>query len=329
MCVYLSKTEDECSQAMSEAVKESLEANFSNYEQMHSIAQAYSSKRECSLQEEVYHIMPELWLRKFFPAVIFDNRNLPENRYRVCLSEAELKELPQDSSDILKKNMLDRYMNQPDVSFASGKYAIVDQMCFAEFLRYCSLRNCHHNSDSQPIELTEELLEESLPSSDLYPKVLPIMGSKENLYCRKFPFVLRYHVPNKYKYPEKYAYHLLILFYPFLKEFELNSRNNLTYTEKLFDNEVLDIVNFNKAQIEPYGELVDSAFSQFRSDFNHNIDSFAQKENDEVIEQEGENNPSFEEQDKSNVESSTESSAVDFSIANSENILADEDINQK
>ena len=46
MCEYLSKTENECSQAMSEAVKESLEANFSNYEQMRSIAQAYSSKRE-------------------------------------------------------------------------------------------------------------------------------------------------------------------------------------------------------------------------------------------------------------------------------------------
>ena len=158
------------------------------------------------------------------------------------------------------------------------------------------------------------------------------MGSKEKLYCRKVPFVLRYHVPNEYKYPEKYAYHLVILSYPFRKEFELNSRNNLTYTEKLFDNKVLDIVNFNKAQIEPYGELINSAFSQFRSDFNHNIsitDSFAQQENDEVIDQEGENNPSFEEQDENNVESSTESSAVDFSIANSENILADEDISVK
>ena len=230
---------------------------------MHSIAQVYSSKRECSLQEAVYHIMPELWLRKIFPAVVFANTNLPENRYRVCLSEAELKELPEDSSDIFKKNMLDRYMNRPDVSFASGKYAIVDEMCFAEFLRYYSLRNCRYNSDSQPIELTEELLEESLPSSNLYPKVLPIMGSNEKLYCRKVPFVLRYYVPSTYKYPEKYAYHILILFYPFRKEFELNSRNNLTYTEKLFDNEVLDIVNFNVAQIESYGELLHSAFSQF------------------------------------------------------------------
>ena len=127
-------------------------------------------------------------------------------------------------------------MNRRDVSFPSEKYAIVDQMCFAEFLRYYSLRNCRYSSDSQPIELTEELLEENLPSSSLYPKVLPIMGSKEKLYCRKVPFVLRNHVPNKYKYPDKYAYHLLIIFYPFRKqfEFELNSRNNFTYTEKIF-----------------------------------------------------------------------------------------------
>ena len=59
VCAYWSKTEDECCQGMSEAVKESLEANLSNYAQMRSIAQAYLSKKECSLQEAVYHIRPE------------------------------------------------------------------------------------------------------------------------------------------------------------------------------------------------------------------------------------------------------------------------------
>ena len=60
MCSYLSKEEDECSQAMKQAFKETLEKGGSYYEQMKTIAHAYSSKRECSLQEAVYHIMPEL-----------------------------------------------------------------------------------------------------------------------------------------------------------------------------------------------------------------------------------------------------------------------------
>ena len=42
--------------------------------------------------------MPELWLRKTFPGVIFANSNLPEDRYRICRNEEEIKEMPEDSS---------------------------------------------------------------------------------------------------------------------------------------------------------------------------------------------------------------------------------------
>jgi len=45
-----------------------------------------------------YQLLPELWLRKTFPAV-----NLPEKRYRICKSEKKLKELPEDSIDAFKK----------------------------------------------------------------------------------------------------------------------------------------------------------------------------------------------------------------------------------
>ena len=60
MCSYLSKQEDECSQAMKQAVTEAVENNLANYQQMKSAAHAYSSKRECSVQESVYQILPEL-----------------------------------------------------------------------------------------------------------------------------------------------------------------------------------------------------------------------------------------------------------------------------
>ena len=58
MCSYLSKQEDECSQAMKQAFKESLERGAGSYEQVKSAAHAYVSKRECSLQEAVYQLMP-------------------------------------------------------------------------------------------------------------------------------------------------------------------------------------------------------------------------------------------------------------------------------
>ena len=60
MCSYLSKEENECSQAMKQAFKETLEKGTSYYEQIKTVAHVYSSKRECSLQEAANHIMPHL-----------------------------------------------------------------------------------------------------------------------------------------------------------------------------------------------------------------------------------------------------------------------------
>ena len=67
VCSYLPKQEDECSHAVKQAFKEPLERGTGSYEQMKSVAEAYVSKRESSLQEAVYKVMPELWLRKVFP----------------------------------------------------------------------------------------------------------------------------------------------------------------------------------------------------------------------------------------------------------------------
>ena len=101
MCAYLSKTEDECSYAMNHAFNEAMASKLANY-QMKSIVRAYSMKREFSVQEAVYHIMPELRLRKTFVAVVFANTNIPEKRFRVCLDESEIKDLPETSIDIFK-----------------------------------------------------------------------------------------------------------------------------------------------------------------------------------------------------------------------------------
>ena len=60
MCAYFSKSEDESSEAMKQAAREAIKMNHDSYEQMKDIAHAYIRKRECSVQEAVYHIMPEL-----------------------------------------------------------------------------------------------------------------------------------------------------------------------------------------------------------------------------------------------------------------------------
>ena len=61
MCAYLSKAEDETSEPMKQAAKEESVSGESNLEKMRAVARAYSMKRECSVQEAVYLVMPELW----------------------------------------------------------------------------------------------------------------------------------------------------------------------------------------------------------------------------------------------------------------------------
>ena len=79
------------------------------------------NSRERSVHEVIYHILPELRLRRIFPDVYFVNTNLPEERVQVLLSEKELSELPDDSSNIFRKSNKDRYVERPNATFCNGK----------------------------------------------------------------------------------------------------------------------------------------------------------------------------------------------------------------
>ena len=58
------------------------------------IAEAYLSNRECSVQEVVYYILLELKPRRIFLAVYFVHTNIQEERNQVLLPEKELNILP-------------------------------------------------------------------------------------------------------------------------------------------------------------------------------------------------------------------------------------------
>ena len=92
------------------------------------MANPYLSKRECALQEAAYHIKPELRLRKVFPAVVNVNSNLPEKRVTMLLTKNELTKLSEDSTDIYKRNMVNRYIIRPQDQ-------VLNQLCYASFAK--------------------------------------------------------------------------------------------------------------------------------------------------------------------------------------------------
>ena len=117
---------------------------------------AYSSECECSQQEAVYQIMPELWLRKVFPGVLYANSNIPEKRVRMMLSKKEISELPIDSTDIYKRNMVNRYMIRP-------KDSIFEYLYYALFIKRYQLQSKPIENDSQPEVLDDKLLRQTIP----------------------------------------------------------------------------------------------------------------------------------------------------------------------
>ena len=228
--------------------------------------------------------MPELWLRKTFPGVIFANSNLPENRYRMFRSEEEIRELPDDSTDIYKRNMLDRYMDRPNSSFRNGKFLMIDKLCYAEFLSHYYVKpkpKDGEENDNQPEVLDGDTMDKN-NNICLLPKTIPLMSSKEIRQCQKVKSVLRYHVPSQNKYPERYAHHLLFMFFPFRKESEHSNSETGFYIDKLYEPGVIYIINANKIVFEPYGEMVVSALQNMRENLRHNQDSYAQQENDDA-----------------------------------------------
>ena len=172
MCSHLSKQEDECSESMKQAFKESLQKEAGSYEQMKSVAHAYASKCECFLQEAVYQIMPELWLRKVFPGVLYLNSNIPEKRVRMMLSKKEIAELPEDNTDIYKRNMMNRYMIRLHD-------ALFEQLCYALLIKRYQLLTKPFANDSQPEELVDELVETNHSNSSSYPKLLILSTFKK------------------------------------------------------------------------------------------------------------------------------------------------------
>ena len=109
------------------------------------------------------------------------------------------------------------------------------------------------------VELDDALIE-SNQAETKFPKIMPLMSSKEKLKCQNIKAVLRYHHPSPQKRNEQYFNHLLFAFYPFRHEVHLKSHSNTgTYFAKSQKPGVMEIITRNKSLIEPFGEMVEEA----------------------------------------------------------------------
>jgi len=129
------------------------------------------------------------------------------------------------------------------------------------------------------IILPDDVVDDSLICT--CPKFVLLMGSKEVLKRRNVKRVLRYHIPNEFSQPEAYAHHLLMLFFPFRNESELLSEENSSYVSKLNIGDVLAIVNHNRYNFKPFGDVVNLVLRN--NNFSQKSDSFVDEDSSEAL----------------------------------------------
>lgn len=181
----MSKQEGECFQAMKQAFKDSLWIGAGSCEHIKSVALAYASKRECSLHKAVHQIIPELWIKKISPRVLCPNSNTPEKHVRMTLSKKEILQLLEDSAVIIRKNMI----NSTWLGHTLQRLNIF-------IIRY-SLNGINANKTKWKCFSTRAIDRLTFWNKS---EVL-ILSSEKRLLYQKHEFILRYHVPNKFKYP--------------------------------------------------------------------------------------------------------------------------------
>ena len=212
--------------------------------------------------------------------------DFPEKRVRVAKSKPELDELPDDSTDIYKSNIIERYIIRPSTIPA------VDNLCLAEFAAYYYKEyKTECIDDAQPEILSEDVTElhvqlsaNSGVTSQLPPKI-KLLKTNEVMKCRKSKAVIRYHTPNKTKEPEQYFHHLLVLYYPWRNEDSLLGSNQ-TYASKFYEPEVQSVVTKNRALFEPDADAVSQALEALRSNegihMAQSFDSLNDQQNDQL-----------------------------------------------
>ena len=142
------------------------------------------------------------------------------------------------------------------------------------------------------------------------------------MILRKVKKVVRFHVPNKTKYAEKYAHHMLLMYKPFTTEAQLKTEGSYILTLQDPDNQ--RIVNEKKQTFEPFSELIDEAFLNFHEVLRP--DPILDYENDvtETV-QDNENRNQFDDCDDDN--DNDEANFDHMSIPLVPTVLPDEDIN--
>ena len=104
----------------------------------HQKLSAREGKCQMSVLEAVYLCLPELWPRKCQPGALYLNTNVPNERIRLLKSEEELHEMPENSTNIYRSGIIEKYTDRPTI----GRFFALQNLCLVEFAASYYKKNC-------------------------------------------------------------------------------------------------------------------------------------------------------------------------------------------
>src|SRR5277367_6234481 len=144
---YVSKSDRGMSTAMRECVDEIRKGNMTVREKLQCISSKFLRASEVSAQEASIYLLQSIPMSNCSRHCIYINTARPEERISMVKSEAELKELDPDSTDICYEGLLDHYVSRPDS---------LENICLAEFAAGYTFRSDTPKNDKNCFELKNE-----------------------------------------------------------------------------------------------------------------------------------------------------------------------------
>ena len=252
---YISKSQRGMSLLLDAAVKEARTQTSSIREQVRHIGNKFTNAVEIGSQESAYLVLG-MPLTKASRKVTFISTAPTDERTFLLKSKEELEHLPDDSTDIAKRSVLDAYMERPN-ELAS--------MCYADFVSRTKVtkktmnktaENDVHEEEDDFVD--DEFREEdnSGKCSEEWEKHLPLTLSNGNvLKLKKNPEVIRSIGYNEEIDSEKHYREILMLYSSWRQESDLQLEGSSQMRYESVKNEV----DARRRRYDPMGRILEEA----------------------------------------------------------------------
>ena len=177
---------------------------------------AYLNSSEVSIQEAVYCALPNFWLRKTFPKVVLVNTNQVPDRIQKLNSKELLRHLDPHADNIFLRNDHMKYSDRPNEQYFKGKFASIDELCFAQFLSFYAKKIWCRQQHDVSCDYQPDILEDKDATLLNFNSHLPNPTNeyKRTFLMRKEPAVIRYYKLNFSEDREKFYHHRLMFYFP-------------------------------------------------------------------------------------------------------------------